>query len=83
MLAAIILLVLTLYFWKKRKNIIPLLIPMLFITFIAITSLIIKTNEFYTLGNNLLFGLGIILILLITVIFFEAIKFYKKEKSHQ
>ena len=65
MLAALILMVLTLYFWKKGKNVIPLFIPMVFIIFIAFTSLSIKTLEFYSTGNHLLFGLGILLILLI------------------
>ena len=80
MLAALILMVLTLYFWKKGKNILPLFIPMLFIIFIAINSLLLKTYEFYSSGNTLLFGLGIILILLIVIMIYEGLKFYLKEK---
>ena len=47
MLAALTLMVLSLYFWKKGRNILPLLLPMLFIMVITITiewnSIITKT----------------------------------------
>ena len=61
MLAALILMVLTIYFWKKGKNVFLLFIPMIFIMFIALTSLVMKTIQFKSSGNNLLFGLGLIL----------------------
>ena len=72
MLAALTLMVLSLYFWKKGKNILPLLIPMLFIMVITIISLIIKTNEFFLANNYLLLGINIILIVLIAWMIIEG-----------
>lgn len=46
MLAALIFMVLTLYFWKRRKPILPLLVPMLFIMVITLTSLILNISAF-------------------------------------
>ena len=82
MLAALILMVLTIYFWKKGKKVILLFIPMIIIMFIALTSLIMKTIQFKSSGNNLLFGLGLILILLIFKMIYEGLMFYIREKRH-
>ena len=54
MLAALTLMVLSIYFWKKGRNILPLLLPMLFIMVITIISLFIKTNEFFISQNYFL-----------------------------
>ena len=72
MLAALTLMVLCIYFWKKRKNILPLVIPMLFIMLITIISLFIKTNEFFIANNYLLLGINIILIVLISWMIIEG-----------
>ena len=42
MLAALTLMVLCIFFWKKKKNILPLLIPMIIIMIISVWALIIK-----------------------------------------
>ena len=65
MLAALILMVLTIYFYKKGKNILPLFIPMIFVMSIALISLSMKAQQFLNQGNNLLFGLICILLGLI------------------
>tara|TARA_Y100001970_G_scaffold50742_1_gene64214 strand:- start:22479 stop:24161 length:1683 start_codon:yes stop_codon:yes gene_type:complete len=72
MLAALTLMVLCIYFWKKRRNILPLVIPMLFIMFITIISLSIKTKEFFTTQNYLLLSINIILIILISWMIIEG-----------
>ena len=72
MLAALTLMVLSLYFWKKGKNILPLIIPMIFIMVITIVSLIIKANEFIGSGNYILFSITLILVGLITWMIFEG-----------
>ncbi|MBI65001.1 MAG: carbon starvation protein A [Candidatus Marinimicrobia bacterium] len=72
MLAALTLMVLSLYFWKKGRNILPLLLPMLFIMVITIISLFIKTNEFFIANNYLLLGINIILIVLISWMIIEG-----------
>ena len=78
MLAALTLMILTLYFWQKKKPILPLLIPMLFIMFVTITSLFIKAGQFLK-TNSFLFALDIFLIVLIIWMIIEGLLtvFYK------
>lgn len=80
MLAGLILMILTLYFWKKGKKVILLFIPMIFIMSIAFISLYTKTIQFKNSNNNLLFVLGIILIFLFIKMIYEGIKYYFKNK---
>ncbi len=72
MLAALILMILTLYFWQRKKPIFPLLIPMLFLMGITIFSLIYKAKEFFG-SNLLLFALDIFLIGLIIWMIIEGL----------
>ena len=78
MLAALTLMVLSLYFWKKEKNILPLIIPMIFIMVITIISLIIKANEFIDSSNYMLFSITLILAGLISWMIFEGFLQFKK-----
>ena len=63
MLAALTLMILSIYFWKKGKNIIPLIIPMVIIMMITISALIIKFNQSTTTLLYLINGTLIILII--------------------
>ena len=81
MLAALTLMVLSIYFWKKGRNILPLLIPMIFIMTITIISLILKTSEFFIASNYLLLSINIILIILILWMIIEGIMKIKTIKS--
>ncbi len=72
MLAALTLMVLTLYFWQRKKPILPLLIPMIFILLITISSLFIKAGQFLE-SNLFLFGLDILLIVLIGWMIIEGL----------
>jgi len=47
--------VLTLYYWKKKKPILPLLIPMVFIMVVTFTVLVSNAINFYG-HNGILFG---------------------------
>jgi len=78
MLAALTLMILTLYFWQKKKPILPLLIPMLFIMFVTVTSLFINAGQFLK-TNSFLFALDIFLIALIIWMIIEGLLtvFYK------
>jgi carbon starvation protein len=72
MLAALTLMVLTLYYWQKKKPILPLLIPMVFIMVVTFTVLVSNAINFY--GNNgILFGLTILLMGLIIWMVFEGV----------
>ena len=50
MLAALTLMVLSIYFWKKNKPVLPLVIPFVFITITTLTSLVVNAQSF--VGNN-------------------------------
>jgi len=72
MLAALTLMVLTLYFWQKKKPILPLLIPMLLIMGVTFTALVANAVNFYG-HDGILFGLTIILLGLIIWMAFEGV----------
>ena len=79
MLAALTLMVLSIYFWKKRKNIIPLIIPMIIIMLITISALIIRFNQSTTFLLKMING---VLILLIIWMILEGLAYcFKKIKS--
>ena len=73
MLAALTLMILSIYFWSKKRNIIPLIIPMIFIMIITIISLFIKSSEFFMSRNYLLLSINIFLITLIIWMIIEGI----------
>ena len=66
MLAALTLMILSIYFWKKRKNILPLVIPMLLIMAITISALFIKFQE--STNNIILFINGTLIFLIFWMI---------------
>jgi carbon starvation protein len=73
MLAALTLMILALYFYKKGKNILPLIIPMIFIVIITIIALFLKMSEFIQSKNYLLLSVSVILISLITWMLIEGV----------
>ena len=70
MLAALTLMILSMYFWDKKKNIMPFLIPMIIVMMIAISALIIK---FQTSSNNIVLFINGILIFLIIWMIIEGL----------
>ena len=72
MLAALTLMVLTLYYWIRKKPILPLLIPMIIIMIVTFTALLSNAIKFYGV-NGTLFFLNIILIVLIIWKVFEGV----------
>ena len=72
MLAALTLMVLSLYYWQKKKPVLPILIPMLLVLMITFTALVANAVKFYD-QNTVLFGLTIILIGLIIWMVFEGV----------
>jgi len=76
MLAALTLMMLSIYFWKRHKPVLPLLIPFIFITITTLTSLGIKAQSF--IGNNrLLLAIDVILVILILWMLYEGWKVFK------
>ena len=78
MLAALILLVLTIYFYKKGKNVLILFIPMIFVISIAMISLFFKTQDFYYQNNIFLFTINSLLLVLIIWMLVEGLLIFKK-----
>ena len=72
MLAALTLMVLTIYYWQKRKSILPLFIPMIIVMFIALSALVVNALTFFG-NNNILFFLTLMLIALILWMMYEGI----------
>lgn len=71
MLAGLTLMVLTLYFWQKKRPVLPLLIPMLFIMVVTCTTLVGNAIKFY--GSNIpLFSLTLVLLALILWMLMEG-----------
>jgi len=71
MLAALILMMMSIYFWRQNKPILSLIIPFFFITITTLISLIINAKSFIN-NNLLLFTIEIIFIMLITWILYEG-----------
>ena len=71
MLAALTLMVLTLYYWQKKKPFLPLLIPMLVIMIVTFSALLANAVKFYGV-NGILFILNLILITLILWMIYEG-----------
>ncbi len=81
MLAALTLMILTLYFWQRNKPVLPLLIPMLFIMVITFTSLIMKTQSYHTQGNFLLLCINLFMLGLIIWMIIEGILIVQKKRK--
>ena len=82
MLAALTLMILTLYFWQRNKPVLPLLIPMLFLMIITLTSLVLKAESFYAEGNTILLGINLIMLgLIIWMIVEGLLTVHKKLKD--
>jgi len=77
MLASLILMMLSIYFWKKKKAVFPLFIPFVFITITTFISLLFNAKLFINNGNLFLFTLEIVLIFFISWMLYEGFKIYK------
>ena len=80
MLAALTLLIISLYFLAERKPILPLLIPFGFITFITLLTLFLKAGSFFQ-NNMMLFVVDIVLIGLILWMLIEGMIAYRKLRT--
>ena len=79
MLAALTFMILTLYFWQRKKPVLPILIPMFFIMVITFTSLIMKAQSFHAQGNFLLLCINLIMLGLIIWMIIEGILIVQKK----
>ncbi|MFQ6615930.1 MAG: carbon starvation protein A [Fidelibacterota bacterium] len=72
MLAGLTLMVVTLYFWVRKRPVLPVLIPMVFLMLVTLVSLVLKARDFY-LHDRLLFGINAVLILLVVWMILEGL----------
>ena len=80
MLAALTLMVLTLYFWQKNKPVLALLIPMILVMLVTIVTLCVKAMEFYS-QNTLLFVINLFMIGLVMWMIVEGIIVFQKKRK--
>ncbi len=80
MLAALTLMVLTLYFWQKNKPVLALLIPMILVMLVTIATLCLKAMEFYN-QNTILFVINLFLIVLVIWMIVEGIIVFKNKRK--
>ena len=78
MLAALTLMVLSLYFWKRGKPVLPLILPMLFVMSITLISLFLKLNEFFGASNWFMTAFTALLLSLTLWMILEGIAHAKK-----
>ncbi len=64
MLAALTLLVLTLYFSARKRPVLPLLLPMIFVSAVTFLAMLANLREFWAAGNVLLAALSAVLLAL-------------------
>lgn len=81
MLAALTLMVLSLYFWSRRKPVLPLLVPMLFTMAVTFLAMLAKLREFWDAANYPMAGLAAILVALIVWMIVEGIAAARRART--
>ena len=82
MLAALTLMVLSLYFFLRKKPVLPLVLPFLFITAITLTGLILKIQAFWG-TNKALAIISIVLFVFVLWMMGEGCVAFKHSKRHK
>ena len=85
MLAALTLMMLSIYFWKKDKPVLPLVIPFILITITTLSALVLNAHSFFRNNHFLLFINSFLTLLIVWMIYegwlvFKAGKFKKLSK---
>ncbi len=83
LLAALALLVITLYLMQTKKPIIYTLIPMIFMMITAMAAMVLNIQTYYNTGNWMLTGIGIAIFVLALWLLFEAWDAYRKRDVHR
>ena len=69
MLAALTLMILSIYYWKRNRPVLPLVIPFIFITIITLTTLMVKIQSFAMTNRILLIIDGILIALILWMLY--------------
>ncbi|MFV8751404.1 carbon starvation protein A [Nannocystaceae bacterium ST9] len=78
MIAALILLVLALYYWQRKRPVLALVIPMLFVTGVTLISLFLLLRGFWAAENWLLLAITVVLTSLILWMSVESLAVFVK-----
>ncbi|MCA9529000.1 MAG: carbon starvation protein A [Myxococcales bacterium] len=81
MLAALTLMVLSLYFWLRKRPVLPLLLPMLIVTAVSIAALFGKLQQFLASGHHVLAGLAFVLLMMTGWMLFEGISAVRRHRG--
>ena len=73
MLAALSLMTMSLYFWARKRPILPLVLPMLLVMVVAGVALVAKLRQFIDTGNHLLAALTVLLLTLFLWMILEGL----------
>ena len=79
MLAALTLMMLSIYFWKKDKPVLPLVIPFILITITTLSALVLNAHSFFR-NNHFLLFINSFLTLLIVWMIYEGWLVFKDGK---
>lgn len=80
MLAALTLMVLSLYFWKRRRPVLPLVLPMLFVMVVTFFALGQNLAEFLAAGDHAMAALAAGLLALIVWMILEGVAMVRAER---
>ena len=78
LLAALTLMTLSLYFANKKRPVLPLVIPMVLVTFVAGLALVSKLKEFIVQGNAPLVTLSVLMLVLLVWMLVEGLLAFTK-----
>jgi carbon starvation protein len=76
MIAALTLLVLSLYFWRRGRPVLPLVVPMLLVMAVTFVSLLANARAFMDRGNWLLVSFTVLLLALISWMSVEGLALF-------
>ncbi|PXF61440.1 MAG: carbon starvation protein A [Candidatus Methanogaster sp.] len=83
LLAALALLMITMYLMQTKKPVIYTLIPMIFMMITAMAAMVLNIQTYYNAGNWMLTGIGIAIFVLALWLLFEAWDAYRKRDVHR
>jgi carbon starvation protein len=73
MLAALTLMVLALYFWARKKPVLPLVVPMVFVMIVTLLALMANLQTFLAQGSWLLTGITVMLLAMVVWMMGEGV----------
>lgn len=80
MLAALTLLVLTLYFRSRGKRVVALMVPMVLVAIVAVLAIVSKLRAFLHEGNSLLAGISALMLALILWMCVEGALAFRRQR---